>query len=593
MRSLLLLGALLQSAAAAPFPGCKGGTLEGCPGTQNCTVHYLEQNIDHFNWAAPLGDSAKTTYKQRFFINDQWWDRANHGPVFFYFGNEDNVELYVNHTGLMWESAEAFGALLVFGEHRYYGESMPYAPGTVDCMNFLTTEQAMADFAYLIDHLRLKLGAEHSAFIGFGGSYGGMLGSWFRVHYPNAIDGVIAASAPIWSFVGLDPPYDFNAFNEAVTFDASSAGGASDSCKSNLKAAWARILSAGKSDAGRRLLASTFRTCSALRPPTAQVDDAMSIVEWASSPWGTMAMGNYPYASSCECHGIPTRAPQEEALLCLLPCFVPVTNCLKTEGRMRMNPVSLPDLMHGESLLPAWPVRAACSHLAQVDAATDSDVKLFAAVREAAATYHNNTGALKCFNITRQHVEAAAAPRRFMTSPPRYHPGYRPERAPAASRSDYSCRGNWDFQWCTEMTQPFTQGTPNDMFYCPPAANCSAWRVDDAQCQRDWGVTPRPEWARVALGGKRIEDASNIVFSNGLQDPWHPGGVLRNLSASVRAIVIPNGAHHIDLMFTDEADAGYPDIAWARGFERAEMKKWVGEHRRKRLTSQQQADKEL
>ena len=26
-------------------------------------------------------------------------------PVFFYFGNEDNVELYVEHTGLMWESA--------------------------------------------------------------------------------------------------------------------------------------------------------------------------------------------------------------------------------------------------------------------------------------------------------------------------------------------------------------------------------------------------------------------------------------------------------------------------------------------------------
>jgi len=39
-------------------------------------------------------------------------------------------------------------------------------------------------------------------------------------------------------------------------------------------------------------------------------------------------------------------------------------------------------------------------------------------------------------------------------------------------------------------------------------------------CQQQWGVTPRPMWPTVAWGGKRIETASNIVFSNGLLDPW-------------------------------------------------------------------------
>ena len=33
-------------------------------------------------------------------------------------------------------------------------------------------------------------------------------------------------------------------------------------------------------------------------------------------------------------------------------------------------------------------------------------------------------------------------------------------------------------------------------------------------------MTPRPMWATVEWGGKRIETASNIVFSNGLFDPW-------------------------------------------------------------------------
>ena len=45
-------------------------------------------------------------------------------------------------------------------------------------------------------------GAHSSPVVGFGGSYGGMLGSWFRIKYPHIIDGVIAASAPIWNFYG-------------------------------------------------------------------------------------------------------------------------------------------------------------------------------------------------------------------------------------------------------------------------------------------------------------------------------------------------------------------------------------------------------
>jgi lysosomal Pro-X carboxypeptidase len=42
-------------------------------------------------------------------------------------------------------------------------------------------------------------------------------------------------------------------------------------------------------------------------------------------------------------------------------------------------------------------------------------------------------------------------------------------------------------------------------------------------------------------GGKRIESASNIVFSNGLLDPWSGGGVLHNISDSLVAVIIPKG----------------------------------------------------
>lgn len=48
-------------------------------------------------------------------------------------------------------------------------------------------------------------------------------------------------------------------------------------------------------------------------------------------------------------------------------------------------------------------------------------------------------------------------------------------------------------------------------------------------------------------GGRKIGTASNIVFSNGLLDPWHGFGVLEDVSATVVAVVIPEGAHHLDV----------------------------------------------
>lgn len=37
------------------------------------------------------------------------------------------------------------------------------------------------------------------------------------------------------------------------------------------------------------------------------------------------------------------------------------------------------------------------------------------------------------------------------------------------------------------------------------------------------------------------------MFSNGLLDPWSSGGVLQNISDSLVAVIIPEGAHHLDV----------------------------------------------
>jgi lysosomal Pro-X carboxypeptidase len=63
---------------------------------------------------------------------------------------------------------------------------------------YLTSEQALADYAYLIDHIRSSIqGAEESQTIVFGGSYGGVLAAYFRIKYSHIVAGAHASSAPI------------------------------------------------------------------------------------------------------------------------------------------------------------------------------------------------------------------------------------------------------------------------------------------------------------------------------------------------------------------------------------------------------------
>uniref|UniRef100_A0A7S3VQE0 Lysosomal Pro-X carboxypeptidase n=1 Tax=Dunaliella tertiolecta TaxID=3047 RepID=A0A7S3VQE0_DUNTE len=441
-----------------------------------CTEHWAVRTLDHFNWEPPA--LCAPTYQQRYYVcGKQYWkpnDLGDPGPIFLYAGNEADVLLYLNNSGLMWENAPKFGALLVFAEHRYYGKSMPSCSTKNNPRNlqYLTAEQAMADYTELIWELKHSLNATSSPVIAFGGSYGGMLAAWMRMKYPATIDGAIAASAPIWNFEGEDPPFDPTSFAKGVSYDASPEGGSAPACISNARAGFKLMEDMGSTVEGRADLKASMRLC-----PSADLfskDNVTSFREWVAGAWDSMAMGNFPFKSGYILNG------------------------------------------HGE--LPAFPVRVACEHLADPQL---SGRRLLEGMAMAAGVFYNYSGSLQCFD---------------------YNEG--------ANKETAEVEDLWDYQYCTEMFMPFGKNGVADMFWPEP------WDPEaaTAACKEQWGVTPRRLWATEEWGGKKIGSASRIAFSNGLLDPWHGGGVLQDIGNELHAIIIPEGAHHLDLMFSRPDD---------------------------------------
>lgn len=435
---------------------------------------FYKQQVDHFSFG------NQDLYPQRYLINTTYWKR-NGGPIFFYAGNEGDIELFAQNTGFMWDIAAEFDAMLLFAEHRYYGQSLPYGNLSytdLKYLGYLTSEQALADFAELITHVKSTVvGAAESPVIAFGGSYGGMLAAWMRIKYPHIINGAIAASAPIWQFTGLTP---CDAFNRVVTSDYAAI---SAECANTIRKSWPAINKILANDTGKEWLSKNWNLCS----PMKTEQDTVTLKQWLSDVWTNIAMVNYPYPAGF-----------------LAP-------------------------------LPAYPVKSVCGHLTN---SSVNDESLLVQLFEGLSVYSNYTGQLQCLDVNQTANQALG---------------------------DLG----WDFQACTEMVMPMCSDGINDMF------EMKAWNLDEYsdECMKKWKTKPRPMMTSVMYGGRNITSSSNIVFSNGLLDPWSTGGVTKTLSDSLISVIIPEGAHHLDLRASDPNDP--VSVVKARDIEKQSIAKWI------------------
>ncbi|XP_031128116.1 lysosomal Pro-X carboxypeptidase-like [Ipomoea triloba] len=445
---------------------------------------YFTQILDHFTFTP----QSYHTFQQRYLINDRYWGGAkNMAPIFVYMGAEADIESFAQNTGFMFDIAPHFNALLVFIEHRFYGKSLPFggekeAISSWKTLGYLSSTQALADYATLIIDLKKNLTATDSPVVVFGGSYGGTLAAWFRLKYPHITIGALASSAPILYFDNITSPY---ASTDVVTQDFRSE---SENCYKVIKSSWQFIEEIAKQADGLEILRKSFRICK-------NNISADSLKGWLTTAYFYTAMTDYPTAANL------------------------------------LNP------------LPPYPIKQMCKAIDDPRHGSDILEKLYAAVN----IFYNYTGEVNCFN---------------------------PEKPLELLLHS---RVQWGWQTCTEMIMPMDGNNKDSIF---PA---SEWDYNESVqfCKEAFNIEPRPNWITTEFGGHNIKRVlkrfgSNIIFFNGLRDPWSSGGVLENISKFIVAIVAKEGAHHVDLRFSTKEDP-----KWLKDVRRKEVEiiqKWISQY---------------
>ncbi|GLJ47240.1 hypothetical protein SUGI_0997170 [Cryptomeria japonica] len=155
--------------------------------------------------------------------------------------------------GCFLEGGYAFGV----GGH---GTSMPFegkeaADTNASTMGYLTSTQALADYATIIVDLKKTLKAEKCPVVVFGASYGGMLTAWFRLKYPHLSIGALASSAPILNLDDIAPTYSFGSI---ITKDFRDV---SDMCYRRISESWSMINKIASTPQGLLSLRKLFNSC--------------------------------------------------------------------------------------------------------------------------------------------------------------------------------------------------------------------------------------------------------------------------------------------------------------------------------------------
>jgi pimeloyl-ACP methyl ester carboxylesterase len=453
------------------------------------------------------------TFSQRYLVYDELWDPAT-GGIIVYMGNEEPIESFWLNTGWPFANANSLGgALVLFIEHRFFGQTFPGE----------SLQQALYDPS-LLGHLN--------------------------------VEQVLADAVQLLN----DVLPQMKAQGRPVIAIGGSYGAS--------LAAWARMKYPGTFHAA--LAGSALMNCFA---PETNEDGFFDIVAGdffspqTAPPVGGLNCGEVIAAAFARAQSLSASSNGRALLQSQLnPCSPfdspdDVSSFLFFAQNVLVNTamLSYPVAVNFTHVIPANPLNKSClaastaaaaaaglDGAARVDALRISDEALLQGLNAAIGVWANSSGDAQCYNASTS----------LRCSDP-------------TSCGDGLLARAWAYLACMDMV--IAQGPSGKLF--PAAPFNQTWL--NQYCVDQFGAPARIDWAYRTFGvPASLAGTSNIVFSNGLIDPWHGCNIVESVSDTVRAIVIPEAAHHLDLRPPTANDSAA--LIAARELEVSLLQQWTG-----------------
>jgi len=490
---------------------------------------WFRQDVDHFDVVEDTKKHKKTKkWDQRYYIDGRHFDGPGH-PIFLVIGGESTLERML-YPFINDHLAKKFKAFVIEPEHRFYGQSQPVGstlvnlPSNEELAKLLTPQQAMEDMLAITQHYRYnelgcspnKYSKNYCPLITVGGSYPGFLSAMMRLVHPEIVDIGYAASAPLLLY---SQAADQFGYYEVVS---RSAERSSPGCAFAVKTALRDVVDEIVESENFMDVASKIGICTDTVPeyittPEIFAQEAMMIVE---DTFADANMDNYP--------------PNNDTDMFQM-CQIFQDDALDSAGKVT---AFYKRLMESEDYA--------------------EDLEEMEVEHQGKKRRHEM---VTCFDMR------APLP---------------PGPNSTVSCSDWSGCGPgldsymWEFQECTLLIVQIGFSEKSMFPYRPFTME---WLTD--HCRSKFGIwgTPQPhglveEWGYDDLVAR---GASNILFTNGLNDMWSAGSYLSNVSETVLALNFPNGAHHSDLSHQGPTDDDTDDLK--QGFDQITdiLTNWLNE----------------